>query len=530
MMAEMKVRTKKDSFTSGVLILSLSAITVKIIGLVYKIPMLRLLGSEGMGYFNSAYEVYALFCAVSTTGLPVAMSVMISARREKSARDIFKVSLVLFSLLGVVGCGSMIAFAKPFATFLGSDKAAFCIAAISPTVLLICLSGAYRGYFQGKNKMAPTAVSQIIEALGKLILGLIFAFVAINAGFTTEIVAAFAVLGLTLGTAVSLLYLAITKKLTDGVFKENLSDIKEKGIIRSLLRIAIPVTFSSSVVSITRVFDMSLILRRLQDIGVSSERSFSLYGIYTTLALPLFALAPALISSVALPLIPALSGAIARGDEREQRLVFSDALKMTALVAMPISLGLILFSEPILQLLFSGETEAIAIAAPWLSILGLSVPLSCMITVGNAVLQAYGRPVTPIFSMLLGTALKLTVAYFLIGNRNVGLLGAPISTFLCDLIINAVNFYFICRAMPGMPRFSKTVLRPTLAAAVSVTIARLVYGFLILKLGESAIVTVSAILLAIGIYALTVFLFGALDRDDLSKLPIVGRFCGVKEN
>ena len=529
-MAGNRVRTKKDSFTSGVLILSLSAITVKIIGLVYKIPMLRLLGSEGMGYFNSAYEIYALFCAVATTGLPVAMSVMISARREKSARDIFKASLVLFCVLGAAGCGSMIAFAKPFATFLGSEKAAFCIAAISPTVFLICLSGAYRGFFQGKNKMVPTAVSQIIEALGKLVLGLIFAFIALKAGFSIEVVAAFAVMGLTLGTAVSLLYLAVTKRLTDGVLRENASEIKEKGIIRSLLRIAIPVTLSSSVVSITRVLDMSLILRRLQDMGESSEESFSLYGIYTTLALPLFALAPALISSVALPLIPALSGAIARGDEREQTVVFGDAMKLTALVSMPISLGLTLFSKPILRLLFSGETEAIAVAAPLLSILGLSVPLSCMITVGNATLQAYGRPNLPIFSMLFGTVAKLTLAYFLIGNNNVGLLGAPISTFLCDFIINAINFYFICRAMPNMPGFAGSLVRPTLAAAVSVTLSRLAYQFLIFKLGESAIATVLSILLAVGLYIITVFLFGVLDRDDLSKLPIVGRFCSVKEN
>ena len=356
-MASDKKRTEKDSFASGVLILSLSAIIVKIIGLVYKIPMLRLLGSEGMGYFNSAYEIYALFSTVATTGLPVAMSVMISSRRGRGAREIFKAAIMLFFVLGIVGSGIMIAFAKPFAIFLGSGKAAYCILAISPTVLLICLSSAYRGYFQGKNKMAPTAVSQVIEALLKLILGLIFAFIALNAGFKTEAVAAFAVMGLALGIAVSLFYLAVSKRMRDGKSDTDISVPRERGIVRALLRTAIPVTLSSSVVSVTRVIDMSMILRRLQNSGVGADDSFALYGSYTTLAMPLFALAPALISSVAMPLIPAISSARATGDEDGQVAVFGDAVKMTALVSMPVSFGLTLFSEPILRLLFAGESE-----------------------------------------------------------------------------------------------------------------------------------------------------------------------------
>ncbi len=521
-MASDKKRTRKDSFTSGVLILSLSAIIVKIIGLVYKIPMLRLLGSEGMGYFNSAYEIYALFSTVATTGLPVAMSVMISSRRERGAKGIFRAAFLIFLILGALGCGIMIAFAKPFAIFLGSGKAAYCILAISPTVLLICLSSAYRGYFQGKSRMAPTAISQTVEALGKLILGLIFAFIALGAGFSAEVVAAFAVMGLTLGTAVSLLYLALAKRLADGS-RESLSRDREKGIIGELLRTAIPVTLSSSVVSVTRVIDMSMILRRLQNSGVSAENSFALYGSYTTLALPLFALAPSLISSVAMPLIPAISGARARGDEDGQVTVFGDAVKMTALVSMPISFGLALFSEPILRLLFTGESEAIAVATPLLTVLGLSVPLSCMITVGNATLQAYGRPSVPIFSMLAGTLSKIVIAYFLIGNPCVGLMGAPISTFVCDLIINAVNFCFICRAMPRLPRFTAILLRPTLAAAVSVVASRLVYGFLLSRIGESYAATLLAISLAVALYVIAVLLFGVVGREELAKLPFVGK-------
>ena len=148
-MTDLKGEKKKSNgFMSGVLVLSLAAVIVKIIGLVYKIPMLRLLGSEGMGYFNSAYEIYTLFCTVATTGLPVAMAVMISSRKGNSSvgEKVFSVAVRIFLLLGISGSFIMMIFAKPFATFVGSEDAGICILSIAPTVFIICISSAYRGY------------------------------------------------------------------------------------------------------------------------------------------------------------------------------------------------------------------------------------------------------------------------------------------------------------------------------------------------------------------------------------------------
>ncbi len=503
--------------------LSLSAVIVKIIGLVYKIPMLRLLGSEGMGYFNSAYEIYTLFCTVATTGLPVAMSVMISSCKdtEEGGKRIFRVALRLFLILGAIGCFVMLAFARPFAAFLGSDRAAKCILAIAPTVFLICVSSAYRGYFQGKGRMAPTAVSQIIEALGKLILGLIFAFVALNLGSTTETVAAMAVMGLTLGTAVSALYLILMKKFGDkGAISIDVGD--RERVLPTLLKTAIPVTLSSSVISITKVIDMSMILRRLQDLGQSSEEAFAAYGNYTTLALPMFSLAPALITSVAMPLIPSLSRAVAMGDREGQTRAVEEALRCTAIISMPITVGLALFSRPILQLIFSGEDAAIGVAAPLLTILSLSVTSSCLITVGNAVLQAYRKPTIPIISMVAGSALKIIIAFFLIGDARIGLLGAPISTFVCDFLINAINFYFIGRCVPEAPNVSRVFWRPFSSALVSVSVAKLAFNILCSKIGEGSFPTMGAIAFAAILYFVASLVTGAVSRDDIDRLPIIG--------
>lgn len=510
---------KKQSFYSGFLVLTLSTVIVKLIGLIYKIPMLSLLGSEGMGYFNSAYEIYATFCVISTAGLPVAMSVMISAKGERNAERIFRVSRRMFIVLGVVGMAIMIAFASPFAEFLKNENAALCIFFIAPTVFFICLCGAYRGYFQGQGKMLQTAISQVIEAIGKLVLGLIFAYIALLGGYGTAEVAAASVLGLVFGVALSALYLALSKKRTAEMINDQTDS---RAIARELIRAAVPITLSSAVLSVTKIIDMSMIIRRLQSIGYTSSEAFATYGSYTTLALPLFSLAPALVASVALPLVPALSRAIAQNDGAEQVNTVTDALKLTSMIAMPLGIGMSLFSKPILSLVFRGETQAIAVASPLLSILGASVTMSCFITVGNAILQAYGKCNIPIVSMAAGALVKIVLAYCLIGMPSVNIFGAPISTFACDLTINIVNFYFISRLVPHEIKQDKILTRPFCAAFCSVTAARVIFNGLDVKLGESA-----ATLLSVGsaalLYAAACFIFKAVDKEDISKIPILNK-------
>ena len=509
---------KSNNFFSGVLVLSLSAVIVKIIGLVYKIPMLRLLGSEGMGYFNSAYEIYALFCVISTAGLPVAMSVMISRSGERRmAHKIFKVAVSLFLVLGIIGSLVMFLCAEPFAMLLKSSKAVYSIMAIAPTVLFICISSAYRGYFQGLGTMMPTAVSQVIEALGKLFIGLLFAHIAFGAGFDAEMVAAFAVMGLTLGTAISALYLALSKKIKDS---HETPVIQSKGggrIAAELMRTAVPVTLSSAVISLTKVIDMTMILRRMQTVGFSENQAFSAYGNYTTLAVPLFSVAPALISSVALPLVPALSSAIAAKDAIGQVKATSDAVKLALIVSMPISLGLSVFSKPILSLIFPREPEAVTMSAPLLSVLGLSVAMSCLITVSNSVLQAYGRPTVPIRSMAAGTTVKIILAYFLIGNREVNIMGAPISTLFCDLTIVIINLYYVNKYLPAPLSAKDLMWRPFGASLVAVGTARALYCALESRLGESPLLTIASVGVAAAMYLPMCVLTRAINREDIKK-------------
>ena len=516
---------KRPSFLSGVGILTLSSLTVKVIGLFYRIPLLNLLGTEGMGYFNTAYELYALFCVISTAGLPVAMSVLIAALeaegRVSEGKRVFRVSFVLFALVGGVGTLLLRGLASPFATLLGSPLSAACMRAISPTVFFICLSSAFRGYFQGKGQMLPTALSQVMEAAGKLFLGLAFAGFAIARGEALPTVAAYAVMGLTVGTALSVVYLLCHKELTHRASRSpallpTVGSDPPAPVLRPLLATAIPVTLSAGLISLTKCIDLALILRRLQAVGYTAAEATALYGCYSTLAVPVFNILPSLTTSVALSATPALSAALKKGKEGlpELQKTATSALGLTLTLAFPAALGLSVFAEDILSLLFAGQPEAVAQATPWLSCLGLSVPAACLITVTGAMLQAAGKAQKPIISMLCGVAVKITVAYILLGRDGWGMAGAPVSSLCCDTVIVLCNLLFIGKYTPHMlpsPRKCLSVAGgPAVVAILAIAATKLLRSLLgwqsVTPLHTAATVATAACLYGAGM--LTALLLG----------------------
>ena len=514
--AEKKRTDKGKKFISGVYVLTLSTVVVKIIGLIYKIPMLKLLGSTGMGYFNSAYEIYAAFCVISTSGIPVAMSLLISSTEdERRRKKIFKVALFSFLILGLVCMALMIGLAYPFSNFLGTPHTYISLLCISPAIFFICLSSAARGYFQGLGQMKQTAVSQVIEAVGKLIFGLIFAGVGIKLGLDLPKIAGAAVLGLTLAEALSSLYLFMSKGKTD---VEDEKNGEGREIFYSLMRTTLPITLSASVLSVTKLIDMTMIFRRLGSLGYGSDLVNSIYGSYTTLAIPLFSLTPALVSAIALPLVPTISSARAEGDIDTQNQIAKRAFKLTSLIAAPIGAGLTLFSTPILELIFSGETQAIAYSSPLLSILGLSVLLSCFITVQNALLQAYGKPSLPLFSMLVGSVLKIAVCYILVGNPSVNMYGIPIGTFICDFCISAINFSFLSKHSPLTIKFSDILIKPYLCGVVSCAVAFMLYDMVESFCDSHIIRTLGGIAVSAIIYVALLLITRTLNKKEIDIL------------
>ncbi len=515
-------------FISGVLILSLSTFIVKVIGLAYKIPMIALLGAEGMGYFNSAYEIYALLCVISTAGLPVALSMLIATCTERGdavgRRRVYRTSMTIFVILGAVGCLTMLGFAEKISAVIENPDAYFCIVAISPALLCVCVASAVRGYFQGLCKMSPTAISQMIEAVCKLALGVVFASFAADSGYGTPAVAAFAILGLSMGTLLSALYLLILKLFYERRTRVSgniaaCEDIKKDSIVGTLFRIAIPITLSSAVLGVTRIVDMALIMRRLQDIGYTTAGANAVYGSYTTLAVPVFSLIPSLITPVALALVPRLSAAIERGSDSGQSDITSSSMRITVFFSMPASFGIAVYSRRILEILFPNEAQAISVASPLLSILAISILFSCIITTTNAVLQSYRQATKPIVSMAIGAAVKIISAYILIGMPTVGVYGAPISTLLCNITITVINIYYINKYVPRTDGVSNLYLRPFGASFAMIAVSYAVYMAVYNFADSSKLGFICALCTALCTYFVFALIFGAVNEEDILMLP-----------
>ena len=523
-----KESSARRQLMSGVAIMTFSTAIVKIIGLVYKIPMLRLLSEEGMAYFNAAYNIYVMFYMISTAGLPVAISILVSENRvhgnQKNIKKIYRVALALFFLIGLAGMLCMLLLSRQFASMIEMDQSVWCIIAIAPTLFFVCLSSAVRGYFQGHQIMAHTGISQIIEAVAKMAIGLLFAAWALKKGYDLPVVAAFGVLGLTIGVILSALYIMLAKIVFEARHKSTnelqtpYTDTAKKIFLR-LVKIAIPITLSSSVMGVTRIVDTALIASRLQDIGFSVELSTKIYGAYSTLAVPVYNLPPAIISGISLSLVPMLTAAIEARNREKEKMVLSSSLRICTLFAMPCAVGISMFSRPILELLFAGQTWAVDTAAPLLSVLGIAVLFASMMTVTNAILQAYGQERKPIISMAVGCTVNIVFNYLLIGSETFNIYGAPLSTLLCTATVMILNFCFIKKYAVEFDGVIKLLYRPMAAAVISVGSAFGIYMLLRQKLGISNVFALVGIAVAALLYVVLALVFRAVETEDIRIMP-----------
>lgn len=524
-------------FLSGVLILTFSNILIKVIGLTLKIPLHHILGDEGMAYYNVAYRIYVWFYMISTAGLPVAVSILISESRAKGnfreAKRIFRITLALFVVIGLFGMGVMMGGSKFFAAAYKFRDSYITILAIAPTLFFICISSAIRGFFQGYQNMFPTAVSQIIEAVGKLTIGILFALYGIRQGYSLPVVAALTILGLTIGVAAAMLFLCVSKLLfRETAFNEEYrrpdSGVMPLRSVKTLLWLlvitSVPIMLSSSVMSFTGMLDGMILSRRLQAIGFTEQLTREIFGNYDTLAVSMFNLPPALIYPISYSVIPLISASIATGDRKRVDFIMNSTLKTAALIALPCSVGMSVLSEPILIMIF--DDESAVRAAPLLSVLSAAVFFVGMVAVTSAMLQAHKLERKPIVSMIAGSAVKLAASYILIGIPAVGVYGAPLGTFLCYGVIALINFYFLAKYLKLVPNIRLIFFRPLAASLVCGAAAFGSYRLFALLLPQKA-AALGAIAAAALIYIIAVFIFRCVGKEDILLLPKGQKIVGL---
>ncbi len=513
----------------GVFVLSLSGILVKVIGLLFKIPLTNMIGESGMGYFNSAYTVYSFFYILSTAGLPIALSIMISSSRQKQIQKrVFNTALALFALMGVLLSCLMLLGAGLLSDFISNPDAVYSIMTMAPCLLFVCIASAYRGYFQGCQSMLQTALSQLIEAAGKLILGMLLALWAIRRGFSSPIVAAFAVLGITLGSGISMLYLVVARRFfrgdaLDANESEGEENTKVRTILKKLIKLSVPITASSAVLSLSGLLDLAVVMRRLQQTGYSAELANALYGNYTSLAVPLFNMPAVLITPISCALVPYIAKAISTGERKKAISGAQNCLKYATIIGIASSVGLSVLSEPILRLIFS-DTLAKS-AAPLLSILAISVIFVAYTNVTVSIMQSSGFMLLPIASMATGGVIKLVGAWFFVGNF--GIAGAPMSTLLCYLTMSVINFALLDSKLNIRINIARMIFIPLVASLCCALSASFTYIVLEGKMHSAA--CLPAIVIGGAVYLALLFVFGYIKKEELQRLPIVRKFAGKAE-
>ena len=529
---------KQNSFFGGAAILAAGILIVKLIGMFYKIPLINIIGEAGAADFNNAYNIYAVLLTVSTAGLPVAVSKLVSEAnaldRRNQVRRTFRLALVLFLALGIISFLVMFFRADALAGMMNDSKAAAGIRALAPAVVCVGCLAALRGYSQGHSNMAPTSVSQIIEALCKLVVGLGLAFWLVKQGKDPDVAAAGAITGVTVGTVVALAYMVLDFLLSRGREDIRGTDRPDSAgsILVNILKIAVPITLSSSMVGIVTVIDSSLVQGQLQSaLDLTEQASRTLYGNYSG-ALNIYNLPTSLMAAITASVIPAVSAALARRDRRGAARITGSALRITALLSFPMGVGLFVLGTPIIRLLFPKLN--VAVAGPLLSTLGIATPFVCMVLVCNSVLQAHGFINLPVIVMVLGGIVKIVNNYNLVGA--IGIAGAPVGNILCFGLALVLDLVVITRVIPNRPRLLPIFVKPAIASAVMGGAAWAVYGLLsrilsseqvdqagqtvraVSRMGNAAGIFL-AIAVAGVVYLVLVIALRAISRDDLALMP-----------
>lgn len=456
--------------------MTVSGLIVKAAGLFYKVPLTRIIGEEGMGYYSSAYTLFTWIYMLTASGLPSAASVLIARYGEKErsagAVRVLRTALLVFTAAGAF-FGAVLYFgADELASVMRMEKAAPAIRVVAPTLVFISAASAFRGYFQGLGNFVPHSVSQVIEALFKVVVGVLAAHIIIDGGGDVSEAAAGAVSGITVGVLFGTLLMCV---ICFAVRKAPTREIKaERGIAGQLIKCAFPIALSSGVMSLAGIMDSFIMSKSLHGMGYSQAECAAVWGNYSSLAVPFFNLPPVLTLPIAYALLPALSGAVASGNHEKSAELTREAVSRTAFLAVPCAVGMCAFSEPILELLFD---DAVASrGALMLTLLAPSSMLLCMLSLFNTLLQASGHERLPLVSMLTGAVMKLAATYLL--TPRIGKYATPVSTFVCYFTAALISVVFIVRRT----KLSRGIgigalLFPTVLSLVSVSAAALILPF-----------------------------------------------------
>ena len=521
---------KQKTLVGGVSILGVAGIICKIVGVLYRIPLAHLIGPEGMGVYHKVYPAYNLLLTISSAGLPVAISRMVAhyvtKEDPKNARRIFKIAMHLLLALGLITTLLMLVFSGRLAALQGTRETQAGYMAIAPSLFFVCVMSAYRGFLQGQRNMVPTAISQLIEQIGRVFIALPLAYLGMQRG-GVALGAAGALLGSTTAEGAALLYMLFQHKKADQALNalpqraegEALSD---RLVASRLIRVAIPITLGACIVPLAGFIDSIMLTQLMEGAGMAAEEALIRYGAYAGPVLTLINVPTALAMAMSTNLVPDIAAGLARGEKDYVIRETGVGLRMAAVVGFPCSVGMSLLAQPLLYLCYRGSYTAaqLDVAAELLHISSLTIVLFTMVQATSGILQGAGRQRIPMYTLVLGVGLKIALNYTLVRIPGVDIHGAPWASLLCYTASMIPNLYFVSKYTGYRFQAVGVVIRPLFCALL---MGGAVYAIWHLGFGDPGRLDgfrltagiLLCVLVGVVLYFAAALKTGAISREDL---------------
>lgn len=518
-----------NKFLKGAAILGIAGILVKVMGMFFRLPLTNWIGAEGMSYYSSVYPIYVFFLTISTAGIPVAISKMVSERtvirNYGGAHKVFHTSLWLMAAFGFVSF-MIVHLGAGFIedAVLKNPGTSLSLQAIAPSLFFVPIMSAYRGYFQGRQNMNPTALSQFFEQLFRVVVGLALAYYLIPTGL--EATNAGATFGCTAGAAAGLLVIIV-------IYLLNLRSIKIKirrnksqeklestaWIVKRILVIAIPITIGASILPLMETIDSAVVMRRLQASGWSLVESKVLWGRLGGYCNSLIGLPQAFTQAVVMSLVPAIAAAYSLGNMKEVRETSKLGMRVAMLISFPCAVGMFALAEPILHMLYPNQLAEATASVPTLRLMCVSIVFMSALQTLTGELQGVDKQSVPVKNLAIGSLAKLVLTYVLVGFRPINVNGGPLGTIAAYIIATLLNAKYLKKCAGVNFDFMMTYGKPAIASALMGVAAYASYKLFFLVTASNMLSALLAICVGVISYVILIFAVKAITKEELARLP-----------
>ena len=517
--------SNNSKFLKGTMILTISSIIVKVIGSLNWIILSRVLGGEGIGLYQMGFPIYLMAITVSSAGVPVAISIITSEKLAnkdyRGAKRVFNVSLRLLLVSGLIFSSALL-FGADFLInqhIIRDARAYYSIIALAPAVFFVTFLASFRGYLQGWQIMTPTATSEVVEQLVRVITMLVFADLFMPYGLAYA--AGGASMGAGAGAFCALLvlmwfYRRLKRRLHEEIEAQDDSIPEESAghIIKRLLKLALPVSLTSLMLPIGANLDLLIVPQRLEVAGFDVRHATELFGYLTGMAVPLVNLATIFTAAMTISLVPSISEskALKRFDAIRDKIRL--AFRVAMIITFPCFMGLFFLAEKVAALIYNAPGAAGAIQTMSVGILFLG-----MHQISTGILQGLGKTAIPVINMILACLVKVVMSWWLTAIPFLGIKGASMATVADFAVAAIINMGFIYK-YTGFTFSLGSLLKPLLASGVMGAVIYLVLS-ITEQLGMWCVLF--AMVAAVPAYALALLAFGGLNKEDLDNVPFVGR-------